>query len=170
MYNPYVLTRPYRHLTFVASIVLHRIPHMSSTIILAIRLWDLETIQAYRMNIPTSRQKQTHHPSTKVSWLFNELSVANSSLSTSRCSATSCDVTLLSSILLQECLKRTIWSLYHLSLFKFFTLFAASSDSYARLRCHRCHRFHAHWSTILLRKSFNLNVLNRLIFERAYES
>ena len=34
-----------------------------------------------RVDIPTGHQKQTHHPSTKVSWLFDELSKTDNNAS-----------------------------------------------------------------------------------------
>ena len=36
--------------------------------------------RACRVDIPMSRQKQTHRPSTKVSWLFDKLSDNNASV------------------------------------------------------------------------------------------
>ena len=63
-YNPYVLTRPYRHLTFVASIEPHRITCVSHDISVSI-----DRARACRMDTP-SRQKRTRRSSTKVSWLL----------------------------------------------------------------------------------------------------
>ena len=50
------------------------------------------------MDTPTGHQEQTCRFSIKVPWLFDELSVAHTSLTTSRCSATSCDVSSFSVI------------------------------------------------------------------------
>ena len=66
-YNPYVLTRPYRHLTFVASIEPHRITCISHDISVSI-----DRARACRMDTP-SRQKQTRRSSTKVSWLLTNI-------------------------------------------------------------------------------------------------
>ena len=63
-YNPYVLTRPYRHLTFVASIEPHRITCVSHDISVSI-----DRARACRMDTP-SHQKRTCRSSTKVSWLL----------------------------------------------------------------------------------------------------
>ena len=63
-YNPYVLTRPYRHLTFVASIEPYRITCVSHDISVSI-----DRARACRMDTP-NRQKHTRRSSTKVSWLL----------------------------------------------------------------------------------------------------
>jgi len=65
-YNPYVLTRPYRHLTFVASIEPHRITCVSHDISVSI-----DQARACRMDTP-NRQKRTRCSSTIVSWLFSD--------------------------------------------------------------------------------------------------
>ena len=78
MYNPRVLTRPYRHLTTKALIELHHITCVSLDIsVLMVRFGDRAHV--CRIDTPTSCQKQTCHPSTKVSWLFDELSDNNMS-------------------------------------------------------------------------------------------
>ena len=65
-YNPYVLTRPYRHLTFVASIEPHRIICVSHISV------SIDRARVCRMDTP-SRKKQILRSSTKVSWLFDKL-------------------------------------------------------------------------------------------------
>ena len=70
MYNPYVVTRPYRHLTTKALIEPHHITCVSlDTIILIMRFGDRACM--CRVDTPTSCQKWTHHTSAKVSWLFD---------------------------------------------------------------------------------------------------
>ena len=66
-YNPYVFTRPYQHLTFVASIEPHRITCISHDISVSI-----DRACACRMDTP-SCQKRTRRLSTKISWLFDKL-------------------------------------------------------------------------------------------------
>ena len=110
MYNPYVLTRPYRHFTFVASIGPHRImwiSHNNNVSILGFR----DNTHACSMNTTTSHQKLTCHPSTRVSWLFDKLSVTHSSLSASHHSATSCDIPLCSNIQYKNVWKWTVRSM-----------------------------------------------------------
>ena len=73
-----MLTRPYQHLTTKASIEPHHIKCISLDIsILIMRFGD----QAHksRVDTPTSHQKWTYYPSTKVSWLFDKLSDNNAS-------------------------------------------------------------------------------------------
>ena len=77
-YNPYALTRPYRHLTFLASIEPRRITCVSHDISVSILGFGARA-RACRMDTPTSCQKRTRCPSTKVSWLFEELSDNNAS-------------------------------------------------------------------------------------------
>ena len=72
MYNPNVLTRPYRHLTTKASIELHYISGSLDISILIVRFGDRAC--TYRVDTLTSHQKGIYCPSTKVSWLFEELS------------------------------------------------------------------------------------------------
>ena len=77
-YNPNVLMRPYRHLTTKALLEPHHITCISLDIsILNVRFGDKAC--ACRVDIPMSHQKQTDHPSTKVSWLFGELFDNNAS-------------------------------------------------------------------------------------------
>ena len=81
-YNPYVLIRPYRHLTFMALIGPHWIMCVSHLIV-AFQLWDLETVYEcvwMPLDTLTNCLKLTYRPSTKVSWLFDKLSVACLSL------------------------------------------------------------------------------------------
>ena len=78
MYNPNVLTRPHRHLTNKALIEPHHITCVSLDIsVLIVRFGDRACV--CRVDTPTSHHKQTHHPSTKVSWLIDELSDNNAS-------------------------------------------------------------------------------------------
>ena len=75
-YNPNMLTRPYQHLTTKASIKPHHITCISLDIsIVIVRFGD--QICACRVDTPTSYQKRTRCPSTKVSWLFKEFSENN---------------------------------------------------------------------------------------------
>ena len=123
-YNPYVLTRPYRHLTFVASIEPHCITCISHDISVLI-----DRARACRMDTPC-RQKRSRRSSTKVSWLLTNFIThrgcsdsstytffssflrycgsISSSLSTSHRSATSYAIPLWSSVLLNKRLKRTV--------------------------------------------------------------
>ena len=74
-YNPNVLTRPYQHLTTKALIEQHHITCISLDIsVLIVRFGDRAC--ACIVNTPT---KRTHRPSTKVSWLLDELSDSNAS-------------------------------------------------------------------------------------------
>ena len=68
-----MLTRPYQYLNSKASIELHHITCILK--ILIVRFGDQAC--ANRVDTPTSHQKQTHCTSTKVSWLFDELSDNN---------------------------------------------------------------------------------------------
>ena len=73
-----MLTRPYQHLTTKASIDLHHITCISLDIsVLIVRFGDQAC--TCRVDNPTSHQKWTRHPSTKVSQLFDELSNNNTS-------------------------------------------------------------------------------------------
>ena len=74
LYNPYVLTRPYQHLTFVALISLHQIICISHYISISIVGFG-DSAWASRMDTLLSHQKRTCHSTTKVFWLFDELSV-----------------------------------------------------------------------------------------------
>ena len=49
VYNPYVLNKPYQHLTFVASIGPHRITLVSHNI--RVLLWDFETVYRHAERI-----------------------------------------------------------------------------------------------------------------------
>ena len=65
-----MLTRPYRHLTFVALIGLHRITWISHNINISI---DLETVHARVEWIPLraiKNEKQIFRSSTEVSWHY----------------------------------------------------------------------------------------------------
>ena len=78
MYNPYVLTRPYQHLTSVALMEPHGILCISLDIsILIVRFGD--RVHTCRVDTPTSHQKRTLCSSIKVSWLFNKFSDNNAS-------------------------------------------------------------------------------------------
>ena len=75
MYNR---KRPYQCLTTKALIDPHHITCVSLDIsILNVKFKD--QARAYRVDTPTSHQKQTFHPSTKVSSLFDELFDNNAS-------------------------------------------------------------------------------------------
>ena len=75
-YNPNVLTRKYQHLTTKALIEPHHITCISLDIsVLIVRFGD--PAHTCRVDIPTSHQKRTRHPSTKVSWIFDKLSDNN---------------------------------------------------------------------------------------------
>ena len=77
-YNPNVLMRPYRHLTTKASIEPNHITCILLDIsILNVRFGDKAC--ACKVDTPMSHQKQTDHPSTKVSWLFDKLFDNNAS-------------------------------------------------------------------------------------------
>ena len=77
-YNPNVLMRPYRHLTAKASIEPHHITCISLEInVLIVRFGDRASVCS--VDTPTSHQKRTCLPSTKVSWLFDELYNNNAS-------------------------------------------------------------------------------------------
>ena len=77
-YNPNVLTGPYWHLTTKGSIELHHIMCISLDIsILIVRFGD--RAHMCRVDIPTSHQKLTCHPSAKVPWLFDKLPDNNAS-------------------------------------------------------------------------------------------
>ena len=69
-YIPYVLTRPYQHLTFVASIELHHITCVSHDISVSVVGFG-DRAHVCRMDTPTSRQKRTRRPSKKLSWLVH---------------------------------------------------------------------------------------------------
>ena len=73
MYNPNVLTRQYRHLTTKALIEPHQIMCVTLNIsVFIVRFGD--RARTCRVDTPTSFREQTCHPSTKVSWVFDELS------------------------------------------------------------------------------------------------
>ena len=89
-------------------------------------------MQNGQLDTPMNHQEQTCRFSIKVPWLFDELSVAHTSLTTSHHSAISCDVSLPSVIEHSVSLKWTVillqnykYSLYPPPLFEFFTLFPA---------------------------------------------
>ena len=78
MYDPYVLSRPYQHLTSMALIELHHIMCISldiSILIVIFRDWACTC----RVDTSMGHQKRTHCPLTKDSWLFDELSDNNAS-------------------------------------------------------------------------------------------
>ena len=77
-YNSSVLTRPYRHLTFVPLTVLHQNACISHDICISIVGFG-DRACACRIHTPKSRQKQTRRLSTKVFLLFDELSDNNES-------------------------------------------------------------------------------------------
>ena len=78
MYNPNMLMRPYQHLITKALIEPHHITGTSLDIsTLIVRFGDRTC--TCRVDTPTSHQKRTHHPLTKISWLFDELSDNNAS-------------------------------------------------------------------------------------------
>ena len=89
-YNPYVLISSYQYFTFLASIGPHQITCISH-IILALWMKHLEIVHKHvkwlHLYTPTSCQKQTCQPSTKVSWKFDKLFATYSSLSRSDLSA-----------------------------------------------------------------------------------
>ena len=62
----------------MASIELHRMMCVSHDISISIVGFG-DRACAWRMDTPTSHHKQTRHPSTKVSLLFDELSDSNAS-------------------------------------------------------------------------------------------
>ena len=73
MYNPYVLIRPYGHLTIVALIeLLHWIMWVSrNTQSISVSIVGFgECACTCRMDTPMSHQKQICHSSTKVSWHY----------------------------------------------------------------------------------------------------
>ena len=77
MYNPYVLTRPYQHLTFVALIGRYQIMSISHNI--SCKIWRQYTgIQ--NQWIPLQAIKNEVVAFQKVSWLFNEFSESRSHL------------------------------------------------------------------------------------------
>ena len=78
VYSTDVLMRSYRHLTTKASTEPHHITCVSLDIsILNARFGDQAC--ACRVDTRMSHQKQTRRPSTKVSWLFDELFDNNAS-------------------------------------------------------------------------------------------
>ena len=77
MYNPYMLTRPYRHLTSVAFMELHHIMCVSLDIILIVRFGN--QAHACRVDTPTNRRNEFATLQQKFFWLFDELSDNNAS-------------------------------------------------------------------------------------------
>ena len=78
MYNPNVLTIRYQHLTAKALIEPHHITCVTLDIsVLIVRFGD----RAHACGVDTLRaiRERTRRPSTKVSWLFDELSDNNAS-------------------------------------------------------------------------------------------
>jgi len=78
-YNPYVLTRPYWHLTFKALIGPHCIASHAFHKIIVLIIGFGDWAHTCKMDTLTSCQKWTHHPSTRVCLLFDELSDNNAS-------------------------------------------------------------------------------------------
>ena len=78
MYNPNVLTRPFRHLTIKALIELHHITCVLHDIsVLIVRFGD--RTRMCKVDTPMSHQNPSLCPSTKVFWLFGKLSYNNAS-------------------------------------------------------------------------------------------
>ena len=73
MYNPYVFTMPYQHLTFVDAVEQHRIICASHDISILIVAFG-DDAHTCKMDIPVRCQKQTHHPSMQGPWLSDKLS------------------------------------------------------------------------------------------------
>ena len=61
-YNPYVLTGPYRYLTFMASVEPHRTMCIPDYISISIVGFG-DSTHTYKVDTPTSHQKQTCYPS-----------------------------------------------------------------------------------------------------------